>query len=316
MKLDKLSLAWIVPIGAILVIIPLVPVDLFRFLVTFIFILLWHVVLASSYDLVGGQMGYINLGHAAFFGIGGYTFGILQNSGLFLGFSFIGALAAAVIFAAAMSVPFFRLRGPYFALASFALVVLLELVATNLREVTGGAHGLYIKPGFRDVPAYYAALAIAVGIALTNFFIARSGFGLALASIREDEEVARVFGIRPFKYKALALMISASFAGLIGAVFMWQANYADPKMMFGLEKSLIPVVMAMVGGSGTVMGPIVGALFLTVIEEFLWSQMPYLHLAAYGVILALVGLFLPGGIIRVGPVLVRRVRNILTVRDR
>jgi branched-chain amino acid transport system permease protein len=188
------------------------------------------------------------------------------------------------------------------------LVVLLELVATNLREVTGGAHGLYIKTGFRDVPAYYAALIIAAGVGLANFLIARSGFGLALATIREDEEVAQCFGIRPFKYKALALIISASFAGLMGAVFMWEANYADPKMMFGLEKSLIPVVMAMLGGSGTVMGPIIGALFLTVIEEFLWSQMPYLHLAVYGVILALVGLFLPGGIVRAVPLMLRRVR--------
>src|SRR3972149_11459203 len=162
-----------------MVAIPVIPLDLFRFATALIFVLLWHIVLAESYDLVGGQMGYLNLGHACFFGVGGYGFGILFNQGLPLGLALLAGTALAVLFAAGMSIPFFRLRGASFALAAFGLVGLMELVATNLRDLTGGTHGLYIKPGFRDVPAYYAALAIAAGAILTNFFVTRSGFGLA-----------------------------------------------------------------------------------------------------------------------------------------
>ena len=287
--------------GLFLLVIPLLP-GAFRFVTALLYILFWHIVLAESWDLVGGQMGYINLGHVSFFGIGGYTFGILLNQGLTLPLAFISAPVAAAIFAFAMSFPFFRLKGAYFALATFGLVGLLELMASNLRWLTGGVFGLYIAPGFRDVPSYYAALALAGGAVLTNLIIYRSGFGLALASIREDEAVAQSFGISLFRYKTLALMISASFAGMIGGIFVWQSNYADPPLMFGLEKALIPIVMAMLGGSGIVVGPLIGAVFLTGIEEFLWTQMPYLHLAVYGVMLAIVGLFMPGGIARSGPV--------------
>lgn len=301
-SIRKPALGAVVALAAILLALPAMPVGILKFAVAVLYLLFWHIVLAASYDLVGGQMGYINLGHASFFGIGGYAFGVLVINGFPMAFSFAAAPIFAAVFAGLISFPFFRLKGAYFALAAFGLVGLLELAASNMRWLTGGVFGLYVPPGFRDVPAYYIALLLAAAAVFVNFLISRSGIGLALASIREDEEVAQAFGVNLFRYKALTLMISASFAGMMGGVFVWKANYADPPLLFGLERALVPIVMAMLGGSGTILGPIIGALFLTVVEEFLWAQMPYLHLAVYGVILATVGLFMPGGIARTAPV--------------
>jgi branched-chain amino acid transport system permease protein len=128
--------------------------------------------------------------------------------------------------------------------------------------------------------------------------VSRSRLGLALMSLREDEEVAAVFGVYPLRYKTLALLLSAVPPGLIGGVYTWQLTYINPSIVFGLEIALVPIVMAMLGGVGHVWGPVLGAFFITLVEELLWTKMPYLHLTTYGVILLLVGLYLPGGLVR------------------
>jgi branched-chain amino acid transport system permease protein len=131
-----------------------------------------------------------------------------------------------------------------------------------------------------------------------NLGLSRSRFGLALLSIREDEEVARALGTPTTLYKSLALIVSSVPAGLIGGVYVWNVTYISPPAVFGLEIALSPIVMAMLGGTGTVMGPIIGVFFLTVLQEFLWTQIPYLHLTMYGIVMVLVGLFMPGGLVR------------------
>jgi branched-chain amino acid transport system permease protein len=100
------------------------------------------------------------------------------------------------------------------------------------------------------------------------------------------------------RYKTLALILSAVPPGLIGGIYTWQLTYINPSIVFGLEIALVPIVMAMLGGVGHVWGPVLGALFITLVEELLWTKMPYLHLTTYGVVLLLVGFYLPGGLIR------------------
>lgn len=264
----------------------------------FLLLLLMHIVIAESYDILGGYLGYMNMGHAGFFGIGAYSFAISLNAklGFFLS-SFI-AILAGVAFAALISFPFFRLREGYYALATLGLICLLEQLAFNLTFLTGGSAGIMIRVEYRLVMAYYFTLGLCVVTIGLISLLTRSRVGLAWVAIREDEEVARSFGINTFKYKCVALMVSASFASLMGAFYTWYIIFINPKVVFGLGIALVPVSMAMLGGSGVIIGPIVGAVFITIVEEFLWTKVPYFHLAAYGIAIVFVGLFMPGGIVR------------------
>ncbi len=283
----------------LLLLLPLYAVSYWVEFWYFFFLLL---TLAGSYDIVGGHMGYINLGHSTFFGLGAYAFGITLFHGWGLGAAFLFSGLVPVAFAALISIPFFRLRGAYFALATLSLIFLMELLANNLVFLTMGADGLSITPEDRLIPVYYISFALALLTIGTVASIARSRFGLALRSIREDEAIARAVGINTTLYKALGLMLSALFPGLMGGVFMWHESFLVPPDAFGLEIAFVPIVMAMLGGTGAVLGPVVGALFVTGIEEILWTRLAYLHLAAYGVALILVGVFMPGGLVRAAPV--------------
>jgi branched-chain amino acid transport system permease protein len=269
-----------------------------RYVVTLAFFLWVSIVLAESYNLVGGYLGYMHLGHSSFFGVSAYAFGILSAQGVAFLWAWLAGLGCTVAFAAAISVPLFRLRGAYFAVASFSLISLLELLAHNFADLTGGAAGLSLPPGDRLIPAYYVSLAVASGTVALVALVGRTRLGLALMSLREDEEAAAVFGVHGFRYKALALILSAIPPGLIGGVYTWQLTYINPSTVFGLEIALLPIVMAMLGGVGHVWGPVLGACFITLVEEVLWTKMPYLHLTTYGVILLLVGLYLPGGLMQ------------------
>lgn len=269
-----------------------------RYVVTLAFLLWVAIALAESYNLVGGYLGYMNLGHASFFGVSAYIFGILYVQGVPFLWAWLAGIGGSVAFAGAISVPLFRLRGAYFAVASFGLITLLELLAHNFSAMTGGAAGLSLPPGDRLLPAYYLSLVVAAGSVGLAVMVSRSRLGLALMSLREDEEVAAVFGVYPLRYKTLALLLSAVPPGLIGGVYTWQLTYINPSIVFGLEIALVPIVMAMLGGVGHVWGPVLGAFFITLVEELLWTKMPYLHLTTYGVILLLVGLYLPGGLVR------------------
>ena len=263
-----------------------------------IFLLAVYFTLALSYDIVGGYMGYMNLGHSTSFGLGAYTAAILLNQGFSLAISLGSAVLLTAAFAAMVSYPLFRLRGAYFALATFGLISLVEVVTINLRDLTGGSGGISTPPGNNMLPAYYLALAVAAGTIVLSYHVARSQFGLALFSIREDEEVAPAFGVPTSLYKCLALVISSVPASLVGGVYVWNMTYISPPAVFGLEIALSPIVMAMLGGTGTILGPLVGAIFITLVQEFLWTKLPYFHLAMYGIVLVLVGLFLPGGLVR------------------
>lgn len=254
--------------------------------------------LAQSYDLVGGLLGYINLGHIVFFGLGAYTTGILFN----LGVPLIGGLAASVLlvaaFAALIGIPFFRLRGAYFSLAAFALVKLMEHVTDNLRDLTGGSSGLKILAGNRILPMYYVTLALLVAAMATSWAVGRSRLGLGMKSIREDEGVARDFGVPTTRIKTQALVISTVLPALLGGLFTWYINFINPAEVFGLKLALQPVAMAMLGGSGLVIGPLIGTAFLYGLEELIWTRFEFLQGAMLGLIVVLVGLFMPGGIAR------------------
>lgn len=268
------------------------------YLTVFLFITFMYVTLSLSYDIMGGMTGYLNFAHCTFFGIGAYTFGILYLHKYPLFICFALPVPVVAVYAAFISFPLFRIRGVYFALATVGLVRLVEQLALNLRSVTDGSAGLSIVTGQQLYPAYYMTLILASLAFFTNYKIMTSKFGLALTCIREDEEVARSFGVNSYLYKAMALMVSSTFGGFMGTIYMFYITYIIPDTVFGLEMVFSPAIMAMLGGTGTLFGPIIGAVFITFLQEVLWAKLAYLHMATYGIIFALVGYFMPGGILR------------------
>jgi branched-chain amino acid transport system permease protein len=261
-----------------------------------------NLVLALSFDIVGGYTGYINLGHAAFFGIGAYAFGICVRAGVSVLLAGGAAILVTALFAALVSYPFFRLRGPYYALATFGLLKLCEELTLTLSGLTGGSGGLSVVWPENLTLSYFLNLGLAACTFLTVWLVSRSRFGLGLVSIREDEPVARAFGVSVSWYKCAALVLSALPAAALGPIYLSDRLYINPGEMFGLEMALMPITMAMLGGSGLLIGPVVGVVFLSLIQEVVWTQFGVLRLASLGLVLALVGLFMPGGLVRLPPV--------------
>jgi branched-chain amino acid transport system permease protein len=283
---------------ASLALLPLIPYAGMSYVLNLLTLMFMYIVLAQSYDLVGGMLGYVNLGHIAFFALGAYGFGISFNAELGLALAlFIGA-AVAALFALLVSYPFFRLRGAYFSLATFGLIKLLEYLTNNLRWLTGGSNGLKIAAADRTLPMYGSVLALAVITVLVSWLVSRSRLGLAMKSIREDEAVARDFGVPTLRIKTQALVLSAVFPGILGGLYTWYFNFIDPPQVYGIKMALQPVAMAMLGGTGLVIGPVAGSVFLYVLEEIIWTQFEHLHGAMLGAVIVLVGLFIPGGLVR------------------
>ena len=287
--------ALMVATGAILILLPFMAGS---YAMVWISLLCVYFTLAASYDIVGGYMGYMNLGHSTFFGLGAYTTAILLNLGQNLAVAAIGGMAVTSVFAALISYPIFRLRGAYFALGTFGMISLMGVLGNNLRDITGGSGGISTPSGDHTLGAYYLSILIAAGTLAMSYRVSRSRLGLALFSIREDEEAARALGTPTNLCKGLALIISSIPASLMGGVYVWSVTYISPPAVFGLEIALSPIVMAMLGGTGTLLGPLLGAIFLTSLQELLWTKIPYLHLTMYGGIMVLIGLLMPGGLVR------------------
>jgi branched-chain amino acid transport system permease protein len=285
-----------------LLLLPVAQLDARSYVLQVLTFLFLNVVLAQSYDIMDGYLGYINLGHIVFFAVGAYGFGVLFNAGLGLAPAAGLATLLVVAFAALISYPFFRLRGAYFALATFGLVKLMEYVTINLGWLTGGSNGLKIEPADRTVPMYYLALGVAAAAILASWLVGRSRLGLAMKSIRADEEVARDFGVPAYRVKVQALMISSVFPGVMGALYTWYVNFIDPNQVYGLKIALTPIAMAMLGGTGLLVGPGLGAAVLFLTEELVLTHVLHLHGAILGLVIVLVGLFMPGGLARLGPV--------------
>jgi branched-chain amino acid transport system permease protein len=266
--------------------------------ISFLFFLFIAITLTETYDILAGYTGYINLGHAAYFGLGAYLYGIAIQHG---GGPIVGLLVAplgSVLFALAMASTLFRLRGAYFAIATFGVLKVMEVLASNLRDITGGTTGLSIPPTDSTLVTFYLAGLLCFASVILNAAIANSKLGLGLLTIREDEEVAEGAGVNTAQLKRTTMLISSILPSWAGAIYIWQSTYIDPASAFGASVAFAPVIMAMLGGSGTVLGPVIGAVFLTLVEETLWSHVGYLQLAMYGVVLVCVGIFMPGGLMR------------------
>jgi len=219
-------------------------------------------VLALSWDLIGGQTGYPSFGNMAFFGIGAYTTAILVKSfGIAFPLAFVVAAALAVAFAAFIGIIVLRLRGGYFAIATLGVLLASQQITRNL-DVTGGASGIILLQTPTAQEFYYLFLAILVLEAIVVMYLAQTRFGLVLNAIRDDEGKATAMGYNTTYYKTAAWMLAALFTGVAGGAWSLFNTFVDPITAYNTAWNVEIIAMALLGGSGTVVGPILGAFGL------------------------------------------------------
>ena len=270
------------------------------------FTVLMSIALASSLNIIMGYTGYVNFGHIVFFGLGGYFgFYLISQLGwpLYLA-ALSGGLLSAVI-AYIIGIAVLRLRGAYFALATIGINEAARAFVSNF-EPFGGATGLSIN--FSAYDRYGGAghalwltfillWLLTLAVIVTSYLVKRSRFGLALSAIREDEDTAMVMGVKAPRDKTKAFLISAFFPGLIGTLYFFKNGNVEPDDAFRFQMSLEILVMVMLGGNGTLFGPILGAFAYEGLRGYMLTSPVFkdLHLALTGLILLLIVLFVPSG---------------------
>jgi branched-chain amino acid transport system permease protein len=237
---------------------------------------LLYAISASAWNLVGGYAGQISVGHAVFFGTGAYTalfvfnqWGLPPVTGIPLG------ILISILIAVVIGIPTFRLRGHYFAMATIAVAELIRILVANW-PLVGAALGLggpmvprtWLDLSFRSpIPYYYMFLGVLALLLWITWQIERSRMGYYLRSIRGDERAARSLGVPVHRYKLYTYMLSASFTALAGALYVLMVGFIDPDSGFGILVSVEMIIMAALGGAGTLFGPLLGAIILVPLKE-------------------------------------------------
>jgi branched-chain amino acid transport system permease protein len=271
------------------------------YLAQILILIMIYATVGSAWNILGGYAGQLSLGHAAYFGAGAYTLALVTTTlklSPWIGLAL--APAVAMLFALAIGGVCFRLRGPYFTLATIAMTEVLKLLALNMRGLTSGAVGIVVPPifpGISKIPYYYLILAITLLSLAVTRWMSQAKLGYYLQAIREDEDTAESIGIDSTKYKLIALLISAALTGLAGAFFASYIFFIDPDMVFSVGRSVEIVLYAIIGGLGTVAGPLIGAVTLGLASEVFRNIFKQAHLLIYGLLLIFVILFLPDGLL-------------------
>jgi branched-chain amino acid transport system permease protein len=261
------------------------------------------IVLALAWNLVGGYMGYPSFATAALFGLGAYAGGIAQTAGTPVALAWFAAAAAGTIFAGLLGSVLLRLRGHYFAIGTIAVVEVMREVSNNWEALTGGAVGLNVPiiPGSpREVGLlfYFIMWSLAATALAITGMVASSKFGFSLRCIRQNEAAASMVGIDVFKTKCAAFMLSGTIASTAGAIYASMVAFIEPKDAFNVLLSIEVPVMVMLGGAGTILGPVIGAVVYIVLKELVWVNFINFHSAILGIFIIAVIYVLPGGVLR------------------
>jgi branched-chain amino acid transport system permease protein len=268
---------------------------------------------AVAWNVLAGLCGQVSFGHAGFFGLGAYASAILTMKGGLSPYLALPAAGLAGVAAGALiGIPAFKLRGPYFALAILGYAEVLKLLARNLDSLTGGSQGIFNVPPLPPLRLgplsvefavsraanYYLAAALLAAAYLSAALLRRSRAGLAMAAVRADEESAAGIGIPVARAKLLALSVSAFWTALLGGFYAHYVHYLAPDSTFDGSWSVMPIVASLFGGMTTLVGPVVGALAITGLDEFLFKRFVEAgHRLFFGLLLALVIVWAPSGLV-------------------
>ncbi|MFP6730415.1 MAG: branched-chain amino acid ABC transporter permease [Alphaproteobacteria bacterium] len=256
-------------------------------------LLMW-VALAESWILLSGMTGYISLGHAVFFGAGSYVMVLCWGV---LPFWLVVPLAGLVagLLALGVGYPCLRVRGPYFVILSFGVAEFVKFVVVSIEAGLGKAGRLLFgTPSLETL--YFIMLVLAAASVVIAYRVRRSRFGAGLRAIREDEDAAETIGVPTTRFKLFAYGLSAIIPGMVGAVMVLRSTYFEPLQVFNPVVSFTIVSMAIIGGSDDAPGPLMGALFLVILSEILWANLPELYMILLGMLLVGFVLGAPNGI--------------------
>ena len=261
-----------------------------------------YAVIAQGMNLMSGYMGYLPFGNAMFFGIGAYATAIGMSKGL--PFLLVVPLAAitAILFSILLGLPVLRLRGHYFAIATIGMSGAILSVVQNATEITGGAMGTTLPiidkaPGVVYNYFYLAMLALMVISSLSLHFIIKSKFGFGIRSIKANEEAANSMGINTTYHKVIAWAISALFTSIAGALYAYWMSFIGPDEVFDVMIAVNTIVIMLIGGAGSILGPIIGAFIIELLAEVAWSAFLEYHLAVLGIIIIVIVIFVPKGMV-------------------
>jgi branched-chain amino acid transport system permease protein len=294
------------------------------------------VITGSAWNILGGYTGQYSVGHAAYFGVGAYTTMILlQYRHIAPWYGIWAGAAVAIAIGLIVGSICFRLRGPYFVLASIAVTEIFRISALNLKDLTNGAEGILITdiPPLKiggmvltdfqsKVPFYYTGLVFAIAVIAVTWIVQNSKLGFYFQAIREDQDAAHSLGINLTLYKNAALSLSAIFTSLAGSLYGLYVGFIDPGTVLALDLSVQIVMICIIGGIGTIFGPMIGAVVLVPFSEalrsnmiaqalidsglvkedsafgsFLKEQLSHAHVLIYGILLVVVILFMPDGLL-------------------
>lgn len=263
-------------------------------------------VLAQGWNIIGGYTGYPSFGNSVFYGLGSYGVAIAMvqwHLPFAVGMAF--GVLLAVVFALLLGVPVLRLRGHYFAIATLALAGVMAAIVSNI-PLAGQNIGLVLPPLNDDRLFYGLALGLLVLSTLVVWWLTRSRFGFGLIAIRENEDSAAVMGVNTTLYKVIAFTISGALSSLAGGIHAYWITFLDPESAFDIALNIKMIIMAVFGGAGTVLGPIIGAFSLSVVSEWLSSEVTSIASLFFGVVIVAAVVFMPHGLTD----LARRIRTI------
>jgi branched-chain amino acid transport system permease protein len=285
----------------LLAVLPLI--GLSSYLMHIFILVIIYSMIGMAWNLLGGYCGQVSFGHAAFFGVGAYTAGLLYSKlGVSPWWGLILSIFVVTAFSLVIGFICLRLRGPYFALATLAMGEVLRVTSENLVKFTGGDVGILLRERtwVGKTWFYYIILLLAIGAFLLVKKVIESKLGYYFVSIREDQDAAESLGIDTTFYKTIALCLSGALTGVAGAFYMNYMGYIDPKVVFALHDiSIVTIMVVMVGGVATYWGPTIGAIIMVFLAELIRSNpsLGVAHQTLFGILLIIIIIFLPNGIV-------------------
>jgi len=262
-----------------------------------------YAAMALSWNFIGGFANYPSFATAGFFGLGAYAGALVQNAGLPLGLSWVFAMVFVGLFAAVLGFAILRMRGHYFAIGSISTVEILRLVASSWSSLTKGGEGLNVAilaggPDHIGRLFLYTMMAMMLAAFVATIVVDRGRLGFGLRCIGQNEDAADMVGVNVTATKIAGFVLSALFCGGIGAVYASWVAYIDPTDAFSILLTLKVPVMVLLGGPGTVFGPVLGAWAFVLTEEMIWAYWLEYNRAILGIVIVLLIFFLPGGLLK------------------